>query len=247
MISRETKIAADYAAMMQLLHEVLERAGEHELAGSVRPDAALARVPSPHVDPVSPEQALQLVSMGFQLLNMVEENTAVQLRRQLEKAGRPPQRGTFDQVLKAASEAGVALDGLSQAASDVEVELVLTAHPTEARRRTVIAHYRELYVQAVALENSVYTPRERDRIRDEAAAILERLWRTSEVHLEKPSVEAERAYVVHHAMNVFPDALHLVADRYHRATADAGFGPTLVRPKLRFGSWVGGEIGRAHV
>jgi len=96
-------------------------------------------------------------------------------------------------------------------------------------------------VQAVALENSVYTPRERDRIRDEAAAILERLWRTSEVHLEKPSVEAERAYVVHHAMNVFPDALHLVADRYHRATADAGFGPTLVRPKLRFGSWVGGD------
>jgi len=234
------KIATDYPLMLDLLEGVITDAGELELARAVRAAAASNEAPSPVVPLSSPERALQLIGIGFQLLNLVEENAAVQTRRLAEKASGPPARGTFDAVLAGAAALGLDDHTLGTAATETQAELVLTAHPTEARRRTMIAHYRDLYVLVVALENNVFTPRERTRLSDEVKACLERIWRTGEVHLEKPTVVAERTYMLHHVMNVFPDALHLVADRYRRAAAEAGRG-SLPMPRLRFGSWVGGD------
>jgi phosphoenolpyruvate carboxylase len=235
----QEKIARDYRGMLELFRDVIRDAGQDGLARAVVPGAA-ALVPSPAVPIAAPELPLHLIGIGFQLLNLVEENAAVQRRRAQEKAESSPPRFSFDAVLGRARARGVTQEDVARAASEVDVELVLTAHPTEARRRTMIAHYRELYLLEVALENTIYTPRERLRIRDQLAACLERIWRTGEVHLDKPTVDAERAYVLHYALNLFPEALDRVADRFQRAAEESNF-EALPLPSLRFGSWVGGD------
>ncbi|TVR04585.1 MAG: phosphoenolpyruvate carboxylase [Deltaproteobacteria bacterium] len=236
----DEKVWSDYNRLLGLLHDALDRAGEPGLASHVHPEAPVAEVPAPPVPVDSPEAALQLIGVGFQLLNLVEENAAVQGRRAVERTPGSAPRGSFDEALDRARAAGLSDAELTTAAGETSVELVLTAHPTEARRRTMIAHYRELYVLVAELENPVHTPRERQRLLDQAEGCIERIWRTGEIHLEKPTVEAERSSAVHHLLNLFPDALERTADRWARASSARGLGHVRM-PSLRFGSWVGGD------
>ena len=238
-MQRAQKISADYNAMLALLREVVQDASLPALAEAIREEER-ACVPAPYVPAATPELPLQLIGLGFQLLNLVEENAAVQLRRWQEKEGTQPLRATFDGLMCRVKELDASAAELRALADATRVELVLTAHPTEARRRSVITHYRELYVLVASLENPVYTPRERERLRGEMSSCLERLWRTGEVHIEKPTVAAERAYVLHYALNLFPEALQRVADRFQRAVVGP-LGEALPLPRLRFGSWVGGD------
>jgi phosphoenolpyruvate carboxylase len=234
------KIRTDYGMALGVLARVLAGMGEDDLARVVA--AAGADVPAPAVDASAPARALQLVTVGLQLLNLVEENAAVQVRRRVEAERPDAQRGTFARVLRElATDRGLDAERIAAACADVDVELVLTAHPTEARRPATLAHYRELYLLIVRLENPIYTPWERERALDELAACMERIWRTAEIFIEKPTVDAERAYVVHHAVNVFPDAMALVRTRFRRAWRAAGLPGEVPCPRLSFASWVGGD------
>jgi phosphoenolpyruvate carboxylase len=113
---------------------------------------------------------------------------------------------------------------------------VLTAHPTEAKRATVLEWHRELYLRLLDLENRTWTPHERARIREQITVLLERLWRTGEIFLEKPDVASERRNAMHYLAGVFPDVLPLVDARFQDAWHDAGFPLT---------SWTSPTSGRA--
>ncbi|MFM8887940.1 MAG: phosphoenolpyruvate carboxylase, partial [Chthoniobacterales bacterium] len=104
----------------------------------------------------------------------------------------------------------------------------------------------QLYLLLVQLENTMWTPSERHELREEIKTALERLWRTGEMFLDKPTVEMERAGVLHHLVNVFPEALRRVDRRLREAWEDVGLDPQLIDhpgilPRLRFGTWVGGD------
>ena len=123
---------------------------------------------------------------------------------------------------------------------------MLTAHPTEAKRLAVLEQHRALYLSMVRRENQMWTPQEQEAIRDEIKVTLERLWRTGEVHRTKPGVAEERRNVIYYLQEVFPSVLKdwtLASDRR---------GPTQVimlrryvsppsLPRIRFGTWVGGD------
>ena len=75
---------------------------------------------------------------------------------------------------------------------------------------------------------------------------LERLWRTGEILLRKPEVAAERRNLMYYFREVFPRALPELDRRLRQAWADTGFDPALLGdgrtlPRLRFGTWVGGD------
>ena len=72
------------------------------------------------------------------------------------------------------------------ALSEISLEPVLTAHPTEAQKEPqILEHYRELYLLIVQLENSMYNDYEKETIRFEIKQSLYRLWKTGEIYLEK--------------------------------------------------------------
>jgi phosphoenolpyruvate carboxylase len=128
----------------------------------------------------------------------------------------------------------------------VRIEPVLTAHPTEAKRQTVLEHHRALYLCLVQLENTMWTRAERVALEREITAWLERLWRTGEIFLDKPSLADELRLVLHYLERAFPDVLPWVDGRLRAAWERAGHDPALLEgpatlPRIAFGDWVGGD------
>ncbi len=193
------------------------------------------------------EACVQAYSVALQLLNQAEENAVAQRRRALEDAGKLTEdAGSWDQMLERAASTGATPEILAEKLSQLRVEPVLTAHPTEAKRQTVLEHHRVLYRLLVELENTMWTDAERAVLQDQVKACLERLWRTGEILLDKPSLDDERRIVLHYLGHVFPSVLSWTTSRLRAAWQRAGLDPSLLAtserlPQLRFGNWVGGD------
>jgi phosphoenolpyruvate carboxylase len=72
--------------------------------------------------------------------------------------------GSFHAALAKAASGGVEPQKLARVLNRMEVTPTITAHPTEAKRTTVLEAYRRIYRTLVELESSRWTPRERDRL-----------------------------------------------------------------------------------
>ena len=153
-------------------------------AGNFAPDL-LARVFQAH-------------GIWFQLLAIVEQHTAMRLRRQTERVrGETAVEGTFAKLIAEAASLGVDAQVLRGRLAATRIRPVITAHPTEAKRVTVLEKHRRIYRLLVELEQQRWTARERagiiDKLRDEIAL----LWMTGELRLEKPTVDQEVAWGLH--------------------------------------------------
>lgn len=236
------KFAEDLSWLMGNFRQVLEELGEKDLAnhlpwiGTEKPE-----------DSPTPERLAQAYSICFQLLNMAEENGSAQMRRaEEEDHGLAHEPGLWGQALAELVRSGVESDRINDRLSELSIEPVLTAHPTEAKRATVLEQHRELYLLLVKLENKMWTPTERSRIRQDVLDVLERLWRTGEILVQKPDVRAELMNILHYLRHVFPEALPQLDDRLRAAWEAAGLDPRRLSdpkrfPTLRIGSWVGGD------
>lgn len=232
----------DFEFLLECLREVLIENGEEALL----PDLPWRNSSEQQCEPFSPKH-IQMYSIIFQMLNMAEINGAVQNRRKVEdKKSLAAVNGLWGERLQTLLNAGLSAADIAKQLPQVRVEPVLTAHPTEAKRATVLEHHRELYLLLVKRENQMWTTREQAEIRNEIKLVLERLWRTGEIFLEKPDVESELRNVMHYLTNVFPDVIELVDKRLLQAWEYLNLDPALLRqasqfPKLSFGNWVGGD------
>lgn len=240
------KINRDIRFFIDCFREVLEELGEQALAESLpwQENSHKGDVLPLSIDVI---KSTQSYSIAFQLLNMVEENAVVQYRRLLESRDDPGRvSGLWNHTLHLLKQSGLSPSQVASELARLKVEPVLTAHPTEAKRFTVLEQHRSLYLMLVSLENSVWTPQEQRDIRDAIKVALERLWRTGEIFLEKPSVVSEVRSVLYYLRYVFPETLPILDRRLQQAWLEAGFDPASfpgpdVLPKLAFGTWVGGD------
>ncbi len=195
----------------------------------------------------APEGLPQLYSIGFQLLNMVEERVAAEIRREREKAlGAESIRGLWPQALRDLRAMGLGPEEILDVLRDVKVEPVLTAHPTEAKRSSIRERHRALYEEMVRNEYPKYTERERRRIRERVVTTLETLWRTAEIHLVRPDISSELRNATHYLRDLFPAAINRLDLHFTEAWRDAGLPLDLLRsagniPALVFGTWIGGD------
>ncbi|TVQ76035.1 MAG: phosphoenolpyruvate carboxylase [Flavobacteriales bacterium] len=193
------------------------------------------------------EKSIQALSIYFQLQAMVEENATTQERRTLENKGKSASiRGSWAEALSLWKEQNYTEDEIIQTLSKTSVMPVLTAHPTEAKRVTVIEIHRELYLLLVQRENSIYSNLEQNSIREKIINLLERWWRTGEIYLEKPSVRDERANALHYLSKAFPVMIQNTDQHLKNAWIELGFDQKKIKdpeafPKFKFGSWVGGD------
>ena len=195
---------SDLSFMVDCLVETLRELGEEDLARLV-PWSSERQ----HVGTLS-SQAVHVYSLAFQILNMVEENTANQSRRrEVDGSTSRIEKGRWREVLPTL-KVSLSADQILERIRGARVEPALTAHPTEAKRATVLAHYRQLYLLQVRLENQMYSSSERTAIRDEIKAHMERLYRTGEVYITRPEILSELRNVVHYLGTVFPEVLVLM-------------------------------------
>jgi phosphoenolpyruvate carboxylase len=195
----------------------------------------------------SNEKLTQAIGICFELLNLAEENAATQYRRKVEtKFGIESTRGSWGETLHQWKTAGADEHEIVQKLRGLKIVPVLTAHPTEAKRLTVLDIHRELYLLLVKKENPNWSTSEKSALKQEIIGLMERWWRTGEIFLQKPSLEDERNNLMHYFVNVFPEAVRLTDQRLNDAWGSMGFSPELLEwpehfPLIQFGSWVGGD------
>jgi len=220
----------------QLLELVREREPEVEsvLRGERQPSS------------LSPEllaRTLQVQGIWFQLLSIAEQNAAMRRRRQVEiERGYDQLRGTFAQVVSSAAGSGVKPLEIRELLNVLRIRPVITAHPTEARRVTVLEKHRRIYRRLVDLESHRWTPRERQALVDGLRNEIELLWTTGELRLAKPTVPQEVFWGLHFFNETLFEAVPDLLEKLERALAHAYPGEQFkIPPFFQFGSWVGGD------
>ena len=216
----------------------------------------LLRRRAPELEPVlrgervahelSPEllaRTLQVQGIWFQLLSIAEQNAAMRRRRQIEaERGYEQLRGTFAQVISEAAGGGVPASDIKALLEHLRVRPVLTAHPTEAKRVTVLEKHRRIYRRLVDLESPRWTPRERQALVDGLRNEIELLWLTGELRLQKPTVPQEVFWGLHFFNETLFEAVPDLLDKVERVLAQYYPGEQwVVPPFFQFGSWIGGD------
>jgi phosphoenolpyruvate carboxylase len=194
----------------------------------------------------SPERlgrALRAQGIRFQLQSIAEQNAAMRQRREEERAA--PEGvvdGTFEAALAQAAAAGVPAETVVSTIGSLRVRPVLTAHPTEARRITVLEKLRAIYLLLLDLENTRWTERERAQIMLRLRDQIELLWLTGELRLEKPTITQEIAwglYFFHETLfEVVPQTVTMLEDALRRTYPGHA---VEIGQFLQFGSWIGGD------
>lgn len=192
---------------------------------------------------LEPDEALPLArafAHFLALTNIAEEHHRVRLRR--ERARTPGYRGALTEGLGRLLARGIPPDDLHQAVHKLSVELVLTAHPTQATRRTLLQKHRRIAAALGARDRPDLLPAERqDTLRDLEREILA-IWQTDELRRQLPTpVEEARGGLVLFDQILW-DALPVHLRRLDEALRETtGSGLPLEAAPLRFASWMGGD------
>lgn len=223
--------------------EMLIRIKEDEVVELIK-NNALSRFDNENIPD---DKVVQSLSIYFQLMTLVEENAATQYRRKMENHEEVYSiRGSWGEAFKTWKDKNISEDEMLEAVSNTNVKPVLTAHPTEAKRVTVIEIHRELYKLLAKKENTAISKLEKNNITEEIISLLERWWRTGEIYLEKPQIEDERANVIYYFSKIFPKLLEKSDEHLKSSWIELGLSTSKIKnpdvfPKINFGSWVGGD------
>ncbi len=186
---------------------------------------------------------LQAWGIWFQLLNVAEENTGMRRRRLAEKEfGLENVPGSFANVFKQAQEAGLKDNEIQDLLDVAHIRPTITAHPTEAKRVTVLEIHRRIYVLLYRIEATRWTPRERIKFIASLSNEIDLLWLTGELRLEKPSVAQEVVWGLHFfEQSLFeriPETHEKLKWALKQSYPDSDF---TIPPFFQFGSWIGGD------
>ena len=177
---------------------------------------------------------LRSFSIFFQLTNIAEQHHRLRRRRQYEHEGRVPRESLADAVARL-REAGVGDDELLAAATRLEVRPVLTAHPTEASRRTILQAHQRLATALRRLDDPELPHSTQRRVREQIAEEVTILWQTDEVRSRRPRVVDE----IRNGLWFVEASLWQALPRLVRELREAIPGAP---PPLRLGTWIGGDM-----
>ena len=186
---------------------------------------------------------IRAFSVYFDLINLAEQQARVRaLRSRQREAGSTPQVESPGAALRGLRDRGVKAEEVAEHLGRALICPVFTAHPSEARRRTILGKIAAIAHQLDRLERGDLVPAERTRAVDAIAEEVETLWLSDIIREVRPTVLDE----VRHCLNVVEGSLLDVVPRVYR-TIEASLRETYpghewrVPPFLRFGSWIGGD------
>jgi phosphoenolpyruvate carboxylase len=237
----------DLNALSALLDDTLRRQNSEEfldLVESVRSSAGLDMKSSfhefEHLDLETASQLVRAFSMYFHLANVTEQTHRARAGRQRRNDDDGPLARVADEILDAIAEGSISSSDVEAAIRQLAVRPVFTAHPTEAARRSVLLKLRS--ISSLLDEASSHDSPLRKNLRQRRAAeLIDTLWQTDELRLERPEVLDEARNALHYVdqlmRDVVPDVLDQLVSNAQRLGVSI---PPTSRP-LTFGSWIGGD------
>ncbi|WP_299310557.1 phosphoenolpyruvate carboxylase [uncultured Halomonas sp.] len=191
-----------------------------------------------------PDQDLLPVTRAFNqflnLANIAEQHYRARFRRVEDY--RPGSQPVLSELLARARQAGNTPRKLVETLAGMRVELVLTAHPTEVIRRTLIQKYDAIDDCLSAIESSPDYPERGARAKGRLEELISQAWHTDEIRHERPTPVDEAKW----GFAVIENSLWQAVPDFHRdldnlLLESAGERLPLDAAPIRFASWMGGD------
>ncbi|MTD11538.1 phosphoenolpyruvate carboxylase [Acinetobacter sp. YIM 103518] len=174
--------------------------------------------------------------------NIAEQYHVVRSRRQSEFDESLPSPNPLDHLFEKFKQHQISAETLYKQVCELKIELVLTAHPTEVSRRTLIQKYDGINDCLHKFDQQKLTPRERQTVLDDLKQLICSAWQTDEIRQNKPTPIDEAKWgfttieqTLWNAVPKFVRELNgMVQDQCGKSL------PLTVAP-VRFASWMGGD------
>ena len=205
------------------------------------------------IEGLSSENLVHIVrafSTYFSLTNIAEESYQHHQRRKQLRQMRGNGGlwyGSFDATLRELREQGIKSEQIQTLLNQLAYIPVITAHPTEAKRRTIMDAQRRIFETNEELSDTRLTKPEKTDLIDKLKSEIQILWKTDEVRNIRPRVKDEIKYGLTYFNECLFDAVPNTYRNFENAalrvcgrTPDGN--PKITIPSfLRFGSWIGGD------
>lgn len=253
------ELSRDVSFLGSVLGDVLREQGGDALFDAVEglrvACRTLRRDPSPEtsaevrrrVEALSPELAFQVVrafTIYFHLINMAEEHHRLRRIAERERDSFPqPRTESIRSAVLALRAANIPEEAVRGLFTGLSIHPVITAHPTEARRRTLLSHLQRISSLVADLSESADYPDRRRRLMRVLYAEVTALWQTNELRERQRAVLDEvRSGLYYFDSSIFDVTAEIYRD-LHDALAESY--PSLASEEtpafLSFGSWIGGD------
>lgn len=195
------------------------------------------------LEPSTLNDVVRAFTLYFGLVNIAEEAYEYRRRQALIYDGGPLWTGSFDHTLRSFHESSVGEEQFQSLLEHIVYTPVFTAHPTEAKRRTILETFRRIFLLSQELHQDRLNPELQEALQRRIQAQIQILWKTDEVREQKPQVLDE----VGQGLYFFRESLFEAVPRVYRKLEDAvqriyGQESRIIVPSLiRFGSWIGGD------
>ncbi|MGI9311488.1 MAG: phosphoenolpyruvate carboxylase, partial [bacterium] len=194
---------------------------------------------------LTPSELLTLArafTLFLNLANIAEQHHQIRQRRQAMQADHADAGGFLDAELQKLLDRGVAPEALARRAGELSIELVLTAHPTEVRRRSVSSKFLRIARLLAEQDRHDLSASERAQIRAGLHRAIAEVWATDEIRRLRPTPldEAKTSLVTveHSLWEVVP---RIARELDHALRRRVGAQLPLAATPIRFGSWMGGD------
>jgi phosphoenolpyruvate carboxylase len=225
--------------------EIVESTRQRAITARRSDRAARLALDVPATDPATLEAVVRAFGLYFQLVNLAEQRARIRARGRQARTTRGASEGA---ALRAAFRDTAREGGTQSVLERLSIALVLTAHPTEARRRTVLLALRRIVRLLEQSDDSRLTPAADRELRRRLREEISILWQTAEIRRGVPSPLDE----VRTAMVFFDETIYRLAPRVYREVEraaaprtarkrDPDLLPPLTPAFLHFGSWIGGD------
>lgn len=185
------------------------------------------------------ERIARAFALYFHLVNLAEEK---QRERRLKQSlnRKEPYPGSIEHGIELVRRKMIgksASRNLKALIRQLSIEPVLTAHPTEARRRTITDHLQKIADLHSRWESETESDAQRRLYEEEILQVLETLWVTEQTRSLQPTVEEE----LERNLFFFQKSIIPVIPAFHRRLEKTMGKSFECSPVLTFGSWVGGD------
>jgi phosphoenolpyruvate carboxylase len=254
-LDKDLPLKEDIRLLGRLLGEVLrEQSGEdmYDLVETVRQtsvqfaklgDEEAGRQLAELLSNFSAQNAVFVVrafSQFLHLANIAEDQHHIRRNREHEIAGSKPRDGTLIHALERLDQAGIGGERLADVISDMQVTPVLTAHPTEVQRKSVLTLHRKLAVRLSERDRDL-TPAEAVENEAELYSAILTLWQTRFLRPQRLTVADEVRNGISYFQDTFFDQLPRLYEHFQAVLADHGVKGIELPPFFRIGSWIGGD------
>ncbi len=198
------------------------------------------------LDPDTLSNVIRAFSLYFNLANIAEESFQHQQRRK-EKQEHKFIQDCFNDTISQFQAQGITAEELQTLLNELAYIPVITAHPTESKRRSIMENLRAIFRSSEALDDPRLIDVERDELICSLQNQIQVLWKTDEVRRHKPKVSDEIKLGMHYAKESLFIAIPQVYRNLEKATNhyygfDDNGEPNVTIPSyLCFGSWIGGD------